>query len=296
MKHYLSIAKEYFQYLEGLHLYPTYKSFWFWAWVLATSVWVGAIVYIFMWHLDRGVSTLIYIAAPEVVWLTVTFRISSLKDRNFVAVTNQRLKTDFKSPNECRSHVLGSLMCVPSSEYLKTAKEIDDLLSIQRKFRKYSDLTFSELFKNIYDKDSKARLLTLTIALFSMTVALAAKSNANLESIFDAYTNPDGRRFILIVSVFSIVLFMASIGLRMFALNIADGLASWSIKIFGGSMFVDWLLAYLVRDLTYYHREPTVEAQSAELGKDVEHMDLADINHLPDLGNGKIMALEKSSS
>lgn len=293
MKYYLNISKEYFQYLEGLHLYPTCKNFLFWIWLLATFVWVGAIVYVFIWHMDRNASTLIYIVAPEILWLVITFRVSSWKDRRFVEVTNQRLGTSFKSIAECRSHVLSSLMGVPPTEYLKIAKEIDDLLSLQRKFRKYSDLTLSELSKNIYDKDSKARLLTLTIALFSMVVALAAKSNANLETIFDAYTDPGSRRFIVLVTLLAVILFMASVGLRMFALNIVDGLASWSIKIFGNSMLVDWLLAYLIRDLAYYHRDPTMVIQPVE---PEENIKLMDKDNLPELGNGRVTVFEKSSS
>jgi hypothetical protein len=156
-------------------------------------------------------------------------------------------------------------MAVQPPEFLTAAKEIDDLISLQRKFRKRSDLTLSELARNIYDRDSKARLLTLVIALVSMTVVLAAKSDATLETVFDVYSEPGSRNFIFFVAFLAAVAFFAFVGLRTFVLTVVDGLASWSIKLFGASMFTEWLLSYLVRDLVNYHGRAMVNLQMKDL-------------------------------
>lgn len=264
MNHYLNIAKEYFQHLEGLQLYPSLKSFWSWAWIFSTGIWLATLVrFVEMDHATRSAGGFVSILAPEAIWLIVTFRINAWKERQIVDATNRRLGTSFKSASECRCHVLTSVMAVPPSEFLKTAKEIDDLVSLQRKFRKYSDLTLSELGRNIYDRDSKARLLALIIALVSMTVALAAKSDTTLETLFDVYSEPGNRGFLLMVAFVVTVAFIVYVGLRIFVLTVVDALASWTIKLFGGSK--SWLLAYLIRDLVTYHGKAMVVApQSSE--------------------------------
>jgi hypothetical protein len=149
--------------------------------------------------------------------------------------------------------MLSSVMAIEPSEFLKVAKEIDDLTTLQRKFRKHSDLTLTEFMKNLYDGDSKARLLTLIIALVSITVALTARGDATLNTVFDVYSNPKNRDYFEIFAIIIAAGFFATIGLRLLALTIVDGLALWSIKLFGSSISSSWLLSHLVRDLIMYH-------------------------------------------
>lgn len=252
MDRYIQLARQYFQQLEGLHLYPSPRSPWSWAWLISTVIWLATLVY-FVTAKDKSHDGFYLILVPEVLWLLVTFKITALKEKRLVAAINTRMGASFTSAGECRSHVLSSVMGTPPSEFLKSAKEIDELLSLQRKFRKPSDLTASELAKNIYDRDSKARLLTLLIALVTMTVALSVRTDATLETVFEVFSEPSVRGFAMFVTLLVATAFLAFIGLRICVLAIIDGLASWSAKLLNTSIFSTWTLSYLVRDLVRYH-------------------------------------------
>lgn len=254
MKHYLEIANQYFNDMEGLHLYPSWRTLWFWVWFATTGLWLASFIYFLATQqplLGRNVHASILL--PEALWLVVAMCISNRKDKRLISSTNDRYGTSFSSITECRRFLLSSAVAVAPSDFLKTAKEIDDLLTLQRKFRKYSDLTASDLWRKIYDRDSKARLLTLTIALVTMTVALSVRSDATLGTIFDVYSEPGNRQFMAFVAGMAASMFFVFVGLQILTLTVVDGLALWAIKLSRGSMFSGWLLSYLVRDLVLHH-------------------------------------------
>lgn len=258
MNDYVEVAKKYFRDLDGLHLYP-WRSTWFQAWVVSTVVWFLALVVFFAFHRDLGLGTGIpIILVPELLWLALTFRIQTLKESRMVEETNARLGTSFSSPAECRRHVLADAVKASPPDFLRIAKEIDDLIGLQRRFRKSSDQSWAELWRRIYDRDSKARLLTLMIALLSMIVALTARSNATLETLFEVYSEPSARSFMAVISLLAATLFALTIGFQVFVRTLLDGLASWSTKLFGGSQ--QWLLGYLVRDLIKYYGADELKA------------------------------------
>ena len=261
MKHYLDIAKKYFHDMEGLQLYPSYRTLWFWAWVATTGLWLTSFIYFLATqHPLLGRNVHVSILVPEALWLAVAIGISNRKEKQLISATNERYDTSFASITECRRFLLSSAVAAAPSDFLKTAKEIDDLLVLQRKFRKYSDLATSDLWRKIYDGDSKARLLTLTIAVVTMVVALSVRSNATLETIFDFYSEPGNRQFVVFIAGMTASMFFVFVGLQILTLTVVDGLALWAIKISRGSIFSGWLLAYLVRDLVLHHGLSFAEA------------------------------------
>lgn len=254
MKHYLEIANKYFNDMEGLHLYPSWRTLWFWAWVATTGLWLASFIYFLATQqplLGRNVH--VSILLPEALWLVVAMCISNRKEKRLISSTNERYDTSFSSITECRRFLLSSAVAVAPSDFLETAKEIDDLLLLQRKFRKFSDLTASDFWRKVYDKDSKARLLTLLIAVVTMTVALSVRSNATLDTLFEVYSEPGNRQFMAFISGMAVLMFVVFVGLQILTLTVVDGLALWAIKLSRGSMFSGWLLSYLVRDLVLHH-------------------------------------------
>ena len=262
MKHYLEIAKQYFLHLEGVHLYPSFRTLWFWAWMFSTSLWLWTIAHYadanLKLHVAGGLPSVLL---PEVLWLFVSMQISTKKNQKLVDMTNLRLGTSFTTPSECRRYILVSVMAVQPREFLKAAQEIDGLIAFQRKYLKRSALTAEEFMRNIYDRDSKARLMTLIIALVSMTVVLSARSDATLETVFDVYSDSGNRGFLALIAFVVTAMFFIFIGLRIFVMTIVEGLASWSIKLFGSDVFSGWLLSYLIRDLITYHSRVVIIPQ-----------------------------------
>lgn len=266
MKHYLEIAGKYFRHFEGRHLYPSLGNYRLWLWFIALGVWVYALFHFATsGYATRGASVFPSILLPEVVWLGITFWIRAWKDRQIIEATNKTFASKFQSMEECRLHMLRSVVAKEPSEFLGVAKEIDDLVSLKRKFRKHSDLTWAEFARSIYDGDSKARLLTLAIVLVSTTVALAVRSEATLDVVFDLFTEPAGQSFLSLLAVIGTVIFFGLIGLRVFVFTVIDVLASWSIKLLGETMSPSWLLSYLVRDLVTHHgSDAVIDETSAE--------------------------------
>ncbi len=252
MKDYIDIAKQYFKALEGVHLYPPLSSIWLIAWCVMSAVWVASLGWFLFGNHGHNTKPGVWtFLVPEVLWLFITFRIQAIKQQRFLLDTTQRYGTAFSSSEDCRRHLLTMLLQQSPSKFLSVAKEIDDLISLQTKFRKYSDLSLSELGRKVYDRDSKARLLTLLIVPVSMIVALMAKSEATLDTLFEAFYDPGARALLGFIVVAATVFFMLFVGIQTLFWTIADALASWSTTLFDTSH--RWVVGYLVRDLLQYH-------------------------------------------
>lgn len=259
LKHYLKIAGKYFRHFEGRHLYPSWRNYRIWLWFLSFGAWMSSFWYfVTSGYAASGASAIPIIVVPEAIWLGITFWIRSWKDGQIRESTNRELASNFKSVDECRLQMLQSVTGKEPLEFLEVAKEIDDLVSLKRKFRKNSDLTWAEFVRSIYDSDSKARLLALAIVLVSTTVALSVRSDATLDAVFDLFTDPVGQGFLLLLAVIATVIFCALIGLRVFVFTLVEVVTSWSIKFLGESVSPGWLLSYLIRDLVTYHGSESV--------------------------------------
>jgi len=272
LKNYLAIAQEYFKHLEGFHLYPTLKNYRSWFWIFSTFIWLWLLVKYFpeapSLHEAKGFT---FIVIPEIVWLISTSLITDWKNKKLIESTNLRLGTTFTTTEECRYKMLESLIKVPSTEFFKIAKEIDDLITLEQKFRKRSNITFADIMSNIYDRDSKARLLTLTIALVSIILALVAKSDATIEALFEAYSDPAAIKLFELVALLMGMGFVIFVGLRIMILIIIEGIASWMLKLFGASTISSrWLLSYLIRDLVIYHSRTITLTKSPLIDSDTE--------------------------
>lgn len=251
--------------MEGWHLYPSLKSLWLWVWLVATILWLYASFEFFSEaHASYFSSQTFYLVLTEVIWLGITKRIVSLKEQKLINQTNEKFAKSFTTISQCRYHVLSSVIGVPSSKYFEVAEEIDGLFSLHKKFNKNSNINWSEVWRSIYDSESKSRLITLGIALVSMTVVLAAKS-ANLETLFEVFSEKAYRGMMGMLLLMTTMMFFLYIGLRILTLTVVDALAPWFMKLFGGS--TSWLLGYLIRDLVTFHNETSQELDEIAMKK-----------------------------
>lgn len=141
MNFYLKIAGKYFKHFEGRHLYPSWGNFRILLWFLSLGVWMYSLRYFATTaYAAEGAGAFTYIVAPEVVWLGITFWIRSWKDARVVETTNRELGTNLKSMDECRLHMLRSVTGKEPFEFIGVAQEINDLVSLKRKFRKNYEL------------------------------------------------------------------------------------------------------------------------------------------------------------
>lgn len=258
MKNFIAIARVYFDEMEGRHLYPEKGSLLFWWWIASAVLWIASLVYIFVYafgvqHQFKQIHPYAIVFICELHWLYVLNKVGQRKDQQLINTTNRAHNIQLTSKIECQRYWLQATTGKTASEFLGMAKEIDDLLLLKKKFQKRSDSLSSELSKYVYDQDSKARLLTLMIAIVSVIVALSARSDITINALFDAISDPNFYALLLILAFISIALFVIIIGLRISIYAMADIIIPWWSRATNTSAFPEWTLSYLVRDLIEFH-------------------------------------------
>lgn len=121
------------------------------------------------------------------------------------------------------------------------------------------------------------------MVLVPVTVALAIRNGVTLDAVFDLLTDPAGQGILLLFEVIAIATFFAVIGLRVFVFTLIEMLASWSIKLLGGTTSPSWLLSYLVRDLVAFHGSDVSlsDAGSGPKGQEMLGSDSVESNIMP---------------
>lgn len=255
MNYYYDVAKRYFLQVEGRHLYPSHKDMLFWAWIVASAGWLLGLVWFMFSNLRTSFVPWAYVLVPEVAWFYITAKISSRKDAEFVRSTNDRHGANLKSAGDCRSLVLRALLGKESEEFLTAAKEIDDLRSLKKNFRRRSDVTLAELVNSLYSGSSKDRLVNFFAIL--VAVGLAVKVETTFDDFVQVVTNKDYLAAVAMGAFFVAFAFTALQGLRVLASTLLEVLEWWSARLSDGALGGDWFLAYLGRDLVTYHRGST---------------------------------------
>lgn len=252
MKAYIDLAEQYFSQFEGRQLYPGYLSLRFWFWVMASIAFAVALEeYMLPGHIKS--SRLAILLAAEIVWLAASFCMSAWKDKQAILAVNKKLGTQFKTRAECKRGILAAMVPVKATEYQAFVKNLSEARKLRQEFKKPSDSAVEEIWRGVYDRDSKSRLLALMLAATSMVVALTAKSNSNLDALFDLYSEPAVARLFYFIELAVVAIFFIIIGVKIIALSIADVATAWAIKIIGRGIFSGWLISYLARDLLEFH-------------------------------------------
>lgn len=198
-----------------------------------------------------GISVMVVM---ELVFLGMTFYIQKWRGDAIVKRLNFEFGTECKSLLECRERYLGHLTGRAPSDYLGLAKEISDLGRIKREFKKKTEFSLLSIWRAVYNKEARPRLLTLFVACLSMMVALTVKTDASLETLFEAFSDAQWRNLMLLVAMLSGLMFMAAVTLRLMAPSGIQVLAQWAILIFKGSVFEDLQITYFVRDLIQFYK------------------------------------------
>ncbi len=255
MKHYSGLAKHYFLELEGLHLYP--RNFWRCVGAGATLLWLIAIgIFIFTQHTAPMIwYKLLFLLSTQILWMGVIEKIKEWKKHQFIDKTNSMYNKQIEDVSECRLIHLEVISQAQPSEFLRIANEIENLLILRKKFQGRTQLVISEFWQSIYHPDSKARLITLSLAIVSMLVALSLHSSANLDNLFEALSNKAYWALIFILLVLSAELFFLIFGLRILLSFTMDMYASWYLR-FSTDGFEEWLLSYYARDLVSFYKKP----------------------------------------
>lgn len=259
MDHYMKMASEYLEEFEGWGLYPGWRNPYMWGGVLLGIGWLGAIVSVLMaastnepfsyWRLD-----VVGVAALEVFWLLVLRKVRDMKSAETLRVSAQKYQRTFAAINECRIHALKAKLGVEDSKFFAIAKECKELVEIQRLFRSSSETDVAFYARNVYDPESKARLMAITLAAISFIAALTIRSLPSDLGIFDLFSNQSFYTGMWILMFLTVYVYFVGLGLRIIGHIAVEGIVMWFVKLGVSKGKSYTALRYLIKDLIRFYK------------------------------------------
>lgn len=249
-----AIARQYIQRVEGWHLYRSKGDRLLWIWLILVVVWVASFVplLISLGNLSRYWIWLALVLVLEVVVLLVGGINQKRKQEALAASVSEEFGVQVVQEDECRRLLLEKLVHRPRYEFLAAAKEISDLLGLREEFRGSHELEAGFFRRHVYDPDSKARLLALTLAAVTLTMALVLRSAPEGLTIFELIGSPGLISALGTILMLCAAAFLAAVGLRAILQVVWGAAAIWVAKTFSSKESAT-ALRRLAKDLVLFH-------------------------------------------
>ena len=184
MEKYYEMAAAYFKQIEGRHLYPKLLSIHWIIWAISVTGF-GYYVVTLAWSalfLEPIDVYWISLFCWELAFLASVFAIQIYKSRQLLlhpsAPTNVADLSVYKKEQLAKKVVLSEICGKDTSQFNAIAKEISDLRNLEKGSRSVFDLDLQDMLRSIYDPDSKARILSLFLALAALVVTLLKGSES----------------------------------------------------------------------------------------------------------------------
>jgi len=254
MIEYHLIAREYFRRLEGWHLYREQGDALLCVWAALGIGWVVSIGFLFRtfgsgstWSVEFWL-----VLVGELLLLVLGSYILSRKSKALIQSVNSEFGVDLKTDRQCRQLLLHVVLQQPASRFLASAKEISDLLGMQRQFRGSNEMGADFYWRKIYDRESKPRLLAVTLAAISVATALTLRFAPDVP-IFEVLDSLGFRQLMASLLLISGIGFGMLVGVQMMFRELWNTAALWMAKTVL-SRESDTALRYLARDLVLFHK------------------------------------------
>jgi hypothetical protein len=269
MNDFHAIARAYFRQVEGWHLYRAQGDRLLWLWV--ALVCLGVLC--FVWPLGNAIRRsewvqygvwLGVILVIEVVVLRITLRIVNRKSAALIAEVARQHSVVMKSEQECRAFLLTKLLERPADKFFGVAKEISDLLKLRQEFLALHEIEPEQFWKSVYDRDSKPRLIAVTLGAITLFTALTIRSIPEGPSLFDVLTSEDSLTFVKKLLALCASLFVLLVLARVVVANFWHVATTWWTKSVS-SKESRTALRHLARDLVLFHK-PVVKNADVGVG------------------------------
>ena len=255
MNEYYRLADRYFRAFEDRKLYPSWRNWHWYAWT-ASVVALGFFAHHQIGLPARdvgGFSTFVMLAIDLCIAGTAV-QISSFKERSVLAAARAEHGQAFGSLDDCRTAVLESLLGTKADKFAATAKECSDLLALQKAHRLRNDFDLADLWRKIYDPDSKARLLAIVMGALALFVALMSKQlPEGSPTLLEILADSGVWQLVRFVVVVAVVVFGLWVGVHAALSAGINATATWWVKLFGRSKRSRLALRYLLKDLVRLH-------------------------------------------
>jgi predicted Kef-type K+ transport protein len=255
MNEYYRLANRYFRTFEDRKLYPTWRTWHWYAWT------ASLVALAFFAHHQIGLparevggfSTFVMLAIDLCI-VGTTVQISSYKERSILAAARAEHGHAFVSLDDCRTAVLENLLGTKAEKFASTAKECSELLALQRAHRLRNEYDLQDLARKVYDPDSKARLLAIFMGALALFVALMSKQlPEGSPTLLEILADGGVWQLVRFVVVVAAILFGVWMGVHAALVTGINATATWWVKLFGRSKRSRLALRYLMRDLVRLH-------------------------------------------
>lgn len=266
MNEYMRLAGDYFRQFEGTHLYPGWKHWLPWACLCSFVIWVASFYVFFQpktnasWGWDWGWRIALLVLA-EIVFLVLCIVVGEYRKRSILNAFKASASAPISSLDDCRKIALSRLCRGGPHTFHGAAKECNELLALLKAHRSVFHVEIHTWWRKIYDPESKARLLSITLAGLALFVALFVRSiPPDSPSVFQAFA--DGTAFKMVSTFVPLAcsVFAIWIGIHIIALTLLDGALFWVTKVFGKNGQSQTALRYFVRDLVRFHAPNAAQA------------------------------------
>ena len=268
MNEYMRIAREYFEEFEGLKLYPSPKSALFWITLVLFIAWGSALVFAISaghrlrtWSPQMG----LFLGA-EIGFLVAWLHVQNAKALMTTRRLQQRDQVQTDNLDDLKRAALHRLTGSGPQHFLTMAEECSRLLRLKSDFRLDVNDGFASRFaKRIYDPDSKARLVAITLSSFALFVALLPKTGLDRITLIGVLMDPGVHRIIAALEALAIMGFVVWIALQRLWQEIFDSAKMWFMRLFRPEAGSNVALRYFVNDLIRLHA-PVFTSEERHVG------------------------------
>lgn len=258
MDEFHAIARTYFRQVEGWHLYRNEGDKLLWLWTALVAL--GALCLVWpLWDAIRTSEWVQYgiwlgiILVIEVLVLAITSRILKRKSAALIAEVAEQHSFVMKTEQECRAFLLSKLLDRPTDKFFIVAKEISDLLKMRQEFRALHESEPDHFWRSVYDRDSKPRLIAVTLGAITLFTALTIRSIPEGPSLFDVLNNEASLAFVWKFVLLCGSMFLLLVLARVVGTNFWHVATIWWTKSVS-SKESRTALRHLARDLVLYHK------------------------------------------
>jgi len=138
---------------------------------------------------------------------------------------------------------------ISDKDYFRYAKEFESMRDMCLRNKNTLEFDPKDLWQRIYDSNSKARILSLVVFLFSIMALVSIKSIPGPEVIFEAFSGLNWYQLLSLVFIYALMLFIVmygSIYMIRFSSNVLNLI---TLAIDGDKTRSERIAGFLIRDL-----------------------------------------------
>jgi len=253
MNELMRVAGEYFNRMEGRHLYPGWRTRHWYMVLLSSAAFIGFAWYGFVRLNDHQVSgmLLVPLLAAEfgIIWATDGVTRYRRKKLTGADIKHQAKANEQIDP--LRIAALEELLMVPRSQFLRIAKDAQELIKLNKDYRLSTERGFADFLEVVSSTESRGRVWAVTLALISLIATLVVRE-APADFDFVALMLEDGAKSILLLLALTVFCFGIYIAVSTMISVVMQGMRMWLAKLRGQHQS-NFALRYFMRDLIRLH-------------------------------------------